>query len=198
MLYNHSFVALSLPLLTWLAYIGIAITGNLACTNIHNQVFTSTAIVTVYYSLPVSTNILCTILIVGKLIVHQRALRRSGIQHYVETRGPTMSQPTSDYRSIIEVLSESGLLYAIAGVVNAAFAMRGHPLTNISSPVFGAMAYLTEAHITLRLALGAEDRAGRGAEKDEGTGQASSALVFGAKSVRDSARSSISASAEEG
>jgi hypothetical protein len=127
-LWDRSILAVSLPLLTWLSFIGIAITGNLVCTPVVPPVEAMTRVVVAYYALSVATNALCTLLIVGKIMIHQQRMRRSGIQK------------DTSYTFVSNVMAESGFWYAASGIVNAILIAREDDLQTVSVAVFGAMA----------------------------------------------------------
>jgi hypothetical protein len=175
--------------MTWLAYIGIAITGNLSCTPLVKDIQGFTQIVTAYYSLSVATNVLCTILIVGKLVAHQRELRAAGLgmgnrnnnNKNLDSINRMNFSPDRDYRFMTAVIAESGFFYAVAGIANVVLTTKGHPLSNISNAVFAAMAYITQAQIILRVALGVEARTGTGRSSsgEQGSGMVSTAMAFG-------------------
>jgi hypothetical protein len=167
-LWGHSLWAVSVPLLTWLAYLGISIVGNLSCTPVIAKIQGWHRIVIVYYIFPICTNAICTLLIIGKLLAHRRMIRKNDM----------LSNPY--YGFIITVVAESGLLYAAAGIAHVVLNARLDPLSTLSGSVFTAAAQLTEAHIILRITLGIEVRTSHNSEI------ARSALMFGTRSGKTS------------
>jgi hypothetical protein len=120
-------------------------------------------ITTIYYAFPICTNALCTLLIVGKLLIHRRMIHKHDMRS------------STDYNFITTLIAESGLFYAAAGITNVVLMTRFDDLANISNAVFTAAAQLTEAHIILRITLGTEARV------DCDPGIVGSALVFGTR-----------------
>jgi hypothetical protein len=127
-IWERNILAVSLPLLTWLSYIGIAITGNLSCTSVVPPIERFTKVVVAYYSLSVATNALCTLLIVSKILWHQRQIRGAGIDS------------EKDYQFMSSLMAESGFWYAVTGIVNAVLVAKENDLQAVSGAVFGAMA----------------------------------------------------------
>jgi hypothetical protein len=157
-------LAVSIPLLTWLAYVGISIVVNLSCTPAARQIEGVSFIVMAYYIFPICTNGLCTLLLVGKLLAHRRMIRKHDMHS------------NANYGFVVTVIAESGLFYAATGIAHVILGVRGSTLINVSHAVFIAAAQLTEAHIILRITLGVEARVNRDAQ----TG--GSALFFGTRS----------------
>jgi hypothetical protein len=82
-----------------------------------------------YYALPFIPNLLCTLLIVGKLLWHRRALRA--------TQANIIG---GEYSFIASCLAESGAVYTTAGIVNFILVSKGDRAQMVSSAVFGASA----------------------------------------------------------
>jgi hypothetical protein len=143
-IWDRRFIPIVLPFTAWLAFIGIAIVGNLSCTPLIADIQNINAIVVAYYSLSVGCNAYCTLAICGKLFWHQRVLR----QHNINS--------DADYHFMTSIIAESGFFYAVAGVVNTVLTVNGDPLSNISSAIFTALSYITQAQIILRVALGVD------------------------------------------
>lgn len=144
-IWDRNRLAVSLPLATSLAFIGVAIVGNLSCVSsvtispavMHN-------IVVAYYSFPVASNAACTIAICGKIFWHHHTMRHNKIK----------SQ--ANYVFMMSVMAESGVFYAIAGIINIVFVVKDHPLQQVTSAVFTSLVYITPAQIILRIALGVD------------------------------------------
>jgi hypothetical protein len=144
MVWNRSLGVVLLPALTWLAYIGIAIAANLSCTSLALNNFG--ALVVAYYSLSVLTNSLCTGLICVRILSHRRSVHDAGISS------------SASLGLLATTLAESGFFYALAGIVNIVTYVRGDIFGQVAIPLFNCMAFLTQAHVILRIALGIDFR----------------------------------------
>jgi hypothetical protein len=135
---------IAIPALSWLAFVGIGITVNLSCATSVAAKINFTPVYLAYFVLSVTTNTLCTILICTRIIMHRREIRGVGIAADVE------------YSYLTNTMAESGAWYAIAGLVNIAYYVKSSDFAQITETVFGCLAFLTQAHVILRVALGVD------------------------------------------
>jgi hypothetical protein len=143
-IWDRNRMAIALPFITSLAFVGVAIAGNLSCTSVATSSAIMHRLVVAYYTFPVISNASCTIAICGKIFLHQQTLRKSNIT----------SQ--TNYTLMMSVMAESGVFYALAGIVNIAFVVKNHPFQVVTNAIFTSLVYITPAQIILRIALGVD------------------------------------------
>jgi hypothetical protein len=148
-MWDKRLLIVALPALSWLSYAGLAIAANLYCSPVGAGLHNFTGLVMAFYATSVVTNALCTLLICTRLVLHRRETRGAGITG------------DADHRFLTTVTVESGAWYAIAGIVHLALYARGSPVDGVAMPVFNSLAYLTQAHVILRVALGVDFKAAR-------------------------------------
>jgi hypothetical protein len=120
-----------------MAFIACAIMGNLACTDTVTMSINYNHMIVAYYALAFPTNALCTLLVVAKIAWHRYLVRASGVRGQVH------------YEFLISVITESGALYALAGVVNLVLLARDSSHAAVSSAVFNNFAVST-MHVNSR------------------------------------------------
>jgi hypothetical protein len=97
--------------------------------------------VTIFCGISVGFNVICTVLLAGKMFSQRRELRAVGM-------------PASHYTSISSILIESAALYTVTGVVYIILVSLDIPVEITFSAVFRVMAFLSPALIQLRMANG--------------------------------------------
>jgi hypothetical protein len=110
--------------------VGIAIIDDLECAGIVLRHAAKHRITLLYCALPFIPNLLCTLLIVTKLLWYR---------HDVQTR-QAREVDGGEYGFLASCLAESGAAYTTAGIINFVFALKGHNGQTISSAIFGASA----------------------------------------------------------
>jgi hypothetical protein len=125
-----------------------------------------TPIFLAYFAFSVITNSLCSILIAVRIVLHRRQIRGAGIA------------ADHDYGFLARTMAESGAWYCIVGIINIALyvAIPENWFGQITNTLFGCMAFLTQAHVILRVALGVDYKAVAGVP--DGAGAKSTAMAF--------------------
>jgi hypothetical protein len=151
LIYERKWLVTVLPITTWLGLIGerctpctcachsnqragTSIIVDLACTPAVPSFLIYARIVKAYYILPFVPNLVCTVLIIGKLVWHQRFLRHCNIK-------------TSDrsYWLLTTCIAESGLVYSTFGFIHCVLWWQQAKLNIITQALYLASAVRTNA-----------------------------------------------------
>jgi hypothetical protein len=136
----------AVPLATWIALVGqfpsffslhveltsgvgISIVVDLACTPAVPTFSIYVRVAQAYYILPFVPNLICTVLIIGKLVWHQRLLRKCGIH-----------ANHGSYWLLTTSIAEAGLVYSMVGIVHCVLWWRHVEAYNITEALYIASA----------------------------------------------------------
>ncbi|KAI1783238.1 hypothetical protein LXA43DRAFT_867559, partial [Ganoderma leucocontextum] len=141
--WGRSIPIVVVPAIVWL---GVVATGfaSLVLTSRPQANFQASYVINIeiaFFCLSVSLNILCTLLIAGRLLLHQRDVRQLGF---------TSSRT---YTSIVVVIAESAALYSIFGIVSIPLEVLQTPVQFPFNSLVGTLTLISPSLIILRMAL---------------------------------------------
>ncbi|KAJ3810413.1 hypothetical protein EV368DRAFT_48992 [Lentinula lateritia] len=143
-IWGGSWHIIILPVLIYFSSIGTGIVLLYASAQ-PNTSFGASAVThfgTAFWSISVALNIIVTLLIAGRLIMAQHALKHVQVES------------SSHYNPIIATFAESAALYSISGLFYIAFFVRNNPIFYVFNALFCSMTSIAPTLIILRVALG--------------------------------------------
>jgi len=151
-IWGKKYVIMIVPVVSCIAIVtsGIALLIITSRGGSRTGTLSVTHIGTFSWSTSVALNVLCTILIAGRLVSHQRRLAHlAGSNTFVRHR-------LSYYSSVAVIFAESAALYSIVGVIYIPIFASNSELEPPFAALWGSLAVIAPNLIILRLALGTD------------------------------------------
>ncbi|KAF8526535.1 hypothetical protein BU17DRAFT_40356 [Hysterangium stoloniferum] len=151
--WGKKYVVMIVPVILYIAIVtsGIALLVITSRASSQTGTLSVTRIGTFSWSTSVALNVLCTVLIAGRLISHQRYLL-----HLVSgsSASTSMRHRLSSYSSIAAIFAESAALYSIVGIIYIPIFASNSELEPPFAALWGSVAVIAPNLIILRIALG--------------------------------------------
>lgn len=145
-IWGGSILVIVFPAVLWLAVVATGIAA-LVLTSRPDANFQASYVInleTAFFCLSISLNVVCTLLIAGRLLLQQRASKHLG---------STGSSLARTYTYIIIVIVESAALYSIFGLIYIPLMVLQAPIQFPFSSLIGTLTLIAPNLIILRIAL---------------------------------------------